>query len=32
LGAAPGFVLGVVLSLSIGIGGNVVAFSFINQN
>ncbi|HJR61121.1 MAG TPA: ABC transporter permease [Vicinamibacterales bacterium] len=28
--AAPGFVLGVVLSLSIGIGANVVAFSFIN--
>ena len=27
---APGFVLGVVLSLSIGIGANVVAFSFIN--
>jgi len=28
--AAPGFVLGVVLSLAIGIGANVVAFSFIN--
>src|SRR5918993_738262 len=28
--AAPGFVLGTVLSLSVGIGANVVAFSFIN--
>ncbi|MEX1128562.1 MAG: ABC transporter permease, partial [Vicinamibacterales bacterium] len=28
--AAPGFVLGVVLSLAIGIGATVVAFSFIN--
>jgi hypothetical protein len=28
--AAPGFVLGVVLSLAIGIGANIVAFSFIN--
>ncbi len=27
---SPGFVLGVVLSLSLGIGGNIVAFSFIN--
>ena len=28
--AAPGFVIGVVLSLTVGIGGNIVAFSFIN--
>lgn len=28
--AAPGFVLGVVLSLSLGIGGNIAAFTFIN--
>lgn len=28
--ASPGFVLGVVLSLTLGIGGNIVAFSFIN--
>ncbi len=28
--ASPGFVLGVVLSLGVGICGNVVAFSFIN--
>jgi hypothetical protein len=28
--ASPGFILGVVLSLCLGIGGNIVAFSFIN--
>jgi hypothetical protein len=30
LAAAPGFVLGVVLSLTLGIGGNIAAFTFIN--
>lgn len=30
LATAPGFVLGVVLSLTLGIGGNSVAFSFMN--
>src|SRR5687768_17628640 len=28
--ASPGFVLGVILSLSVGIGANIVGFSFIN--